>query len=183
MKNLISVNYGSCTNSWKPWRWVRFNQVLTMRYIYTTSNLNLLIKFTSKSRSTEFKYILPWNISQMIMKTVPTSTKIVRSYVMKRDIQLWIWWKVNENWNNNMIRISLWRESHYRTYISIKRKKQIQKSRTVRITVWHGARMSEEFDSKKDSQSKKFEQMPPISVKLSLQELCDSKLSCFHPFW
>ena len=152
MKNLISVNYGSCTNSWKPWRWVRFNQVLTMRYIYTTSNLNLLIKFTSKSRSTEFKYILPWNISQMIMKTVPTSTKIVRSYVMKRDIQLWIWWKVNENWNNNMIRISLWRESHYRTNISIKRKKQIQKSRTVRITVWHGARMSEEFDSKKDSQ-------------------------------
>ena len=124
MKNLISMNYGSCTNSWKPWRWVRFNQILTMRYIYITSNLNLLIKFTSKSRSTEFKYILPWNISQMIMKTVPTSTKIVRSYVMKRDIQLRIWWKVNENWNNNMIRISLWRESHYRTNISIKRNKQ-----------------------------------------------------------
>ena len=124
MKNLISMNYGSCTNSWKPWRWVRFNQILTMRYIYITSNLNLLIKFTSKSRSTEFKYILPWNISQMIMKTVPTSTKIVRSYVMKRDIQLRIWWRVNENWNNNMIRISLWRESHYRTNISIKRNKQ-----------------------------------------------------------
>ena len=35
-----------------------------------------------------------------------------------------------------MIRISQWRESHCRTNTSIRRKKQIQKSRTMRITVW-----------------------------------------------
>ena len=39
-------------------------------------------KFTSSNRSTEFKNILPWNISQMITKTVPISTRIVISYAI-----------------------------------------------------------------------------------------------------
>ena len=50
-------------------------------------------------------------------------------------ISFWVWWKVNGNWDNNMIRISQWRESHCRTNTSIRRKKEIQKSRTIRITV------------------------------------------------
>ena len=29
-----------------------------------------------------------------------------KSYVMKQGILLWIWWKVNGNWDINMIRIS-----------------------------------------------------------------------------
>ena len=33
-----------------------------MRDIYINSNLNSLTKFSSSSRSTEFKDILPWNI-------------------------------------------------------------------------------------------------------------------------
>ena len=41
------------------------------------SNLNSLKKFTSSSRSTEFKDILLWSISQMIMKTIPISMRIV----------------------------------------------------------------------------------------------------------
>ena len=57
-----------------------------MRDIYINSNLNPLTKFTSSSRSTEFKDILPWNISQMITKTIPISTRIVISHVMKRAI-------------------------------------------------------------------------------------------------
>ena len=32
-----------------------------VRNIYINSNLNPLAKFTSSSRSTEFKHILPWN--------------------------------------------------------------------------------------------------------------------------
>ena len=56
---------------------MRFDLILTMRDIYINSNLNPLTKFTSSSRSTEFKDILPWNISQMIMKTIPISTRIV----------------------------------------------------------------------------------------------------------
>ena len=58
-----------------------------MRDIYINSNLNPLTKFTSNSRSTELKDILPWNISQMITNTVPTSTRIVVSYVMKRGFK------------------------------------------------------------------------------------------------
>ena len=42
----------------------------------------------------------------------------------------------------------------------------------------HRARMSGEFDPRKDSRSTKFEQRPQIFVMLiSFRELCDSKLS------
>ena len=44
-----------------------------MRDIYINSNLNPLLKFTSSSK---FKDILPWNISQIITKTIPISTRI-----------------------------------------------------------------------------------------------------------
>ena len=62
--------------------------ILTTRDTYINANLNPLPKFTSSSRSTEFKDILPWNISQMITMTVPISTKLVISYTRKRDIAL-----------------------------------------------------------------------------------------------
>ena len=42
--------------------------------------------------------------------------------------------------------------------------------------------MSGEFDSKKDSQSTKFEQRPQIFVKLSFIELCNSSLSGLSAF-
>ena len=69
-------------------------------------NLNPLTKFTSSSRSTEFKDILPWNISEMITNTILINTRIVISYAMRQAIPLWVCWKVNGNWDNNMIRAS-----------------------------------------------------------------------------
>ena len=42
--------------------------------------------------------------------------------------------------------------------------------------------MSGEFDSRKDSQSTKFERRPRILVKLSFRELCHSELSGLHVF-
>ena len=87
----------------KTMGWVNFDVILN---IYINSTLNLLTKFTGSSRSTEFKVILPWNISQMITKTVPIIKKIVTSYAMKWDIPFLVCWKVNGNWDNNMIRIS-----------------------------------------------------------------------------
>ena len=72
-KKVISMSYGSSTSSWKPWRWVRLDLIFSMRDIYINSNLKPLTKFTSSSRSTEFKDILLWNIPQMIMKTVTIS--------------------------------------------------------------------------------------------------------------
>ena len=65
---------------------MRLDLIFSVRDIYINSNLNPLTKFTSSSRSTESKDILPWNISQMIMETVPINTRIVISYVMKQDI-------------------------------------------------------------------------------------------------
>ena len=87
---MISMNYDSRASSWKPWGWVRLDLVFSMKDIYIYSSLSLLTKFTSSSRSTEFKDIMPWNISQMITKTVPISTRIVTSNAMKRVIPLWI---------------------------------------------------------------------------------------------
>ena len=60
-------------------------------YTHTNSNLNPLTKFTSNSRSTEFKGILPWNISQIIMKIVPISTRIVINHTIKQGIWFWVY--------------------------------------------------------------------------------------------
>ena len=62
-KKVISINYGSSTSTWKPWRRVKLDLILSMRDRYINSNLSPLTKFTSNSRSTEFKDILPQNIS------------------------------------------------------------------------------------------------------------------------
>ena len=123
MKKVISMNNSSSTRSWKPWRWMRLDLMFSMRDIYINSNLKPLTKLTSSSRSTWFKDIHPWNICQMTTKTIPISTRIVISYVMKWGIPLWIRWKVNGNWDSNMIRISQWRESHCRTNTSVRRNK------------------------------------------------------------
>ena len=96
----------SSTSSWKQWRWVKLYLIPSVRDIYISSNFKLLTKVASSSRSTEFKDILSWTISQMITKTILISTRIVISYAMKRGIPLRIWWKANGNWDNNMIRIS-----------------------------------------------------------------------------
>ena len=71
----------------------------------------------------------------MITNTVPISTRIIISYVMKGGILFLVCWKVNGNRDDNMIRIFQWRESQCKTNTSIRRKKEIQKSRTVRVTV------------------------------------------------
>ena len=96
-RKVISMNYGSRTSRWEPWRRTRLDLIFSMRYIYINPNLNPLTKFTSSSRSTKLKDVLSWNISQMITKTIPISTRIGISYAMKRGIPLWILWKVNGN--------------------------------------------------------------------------------------
>ena len=58
-KKVTSVNYGSSTSRWKPWRWVRFDHIYMIRDIYNNSNLNPLTNFTSNSRSTELKISSP----------------------------------------------------------------------------------------------------------------------------
>ena len=68
------------------------------------------------------KNILPWNISQMIKKTIPITMRIAISYIMKQGILFLGYWKVNGNWEN-MIRVYQWRESHCRANTSIRRNK------------------------------------------------------------
>ena len=127
-RKVISMNYGSSTSSWKRWRGVGLDLILSMRNIYINSNLNRLTKFISRSRSTEFKDVL-WNISEMITKFVLISMRIVISNVMKQGIVLLIWWKVNGDWGNNMIRISQWRENHCRTNTSVRKQKKSKRAR------------------------------------------------------
>ena len=49
-------------------------------YIYINSNLSTLTKFTTSSRSTKSKDIFPQNISQVITKTIPISTRIALKF-------------------------------------------------------------------------------------------------------
>ena len=64
--------------------------MFTMRYIYISCGMNPLRKLFSSNGNIEFKDIFPWEISQMIMKTVQISTKIVISQAMKPDIPFWV---------------------------------------------------------------------------------------------
>ena len=73
-KKVISINYGSSKNSWKPWKWVRLDLILLMRDIYINYNLKQVTKTADSSRSTESKDVLSWDVSQMITKIVPVST-------------------------------------------------------------------------------------------------------------
>ena len=66
---------------------MRLDLILYMRDIYINFNLNSLTKFTSR-RSTEFKDILPWNISQIITKAGPISMRITISNQMKQGTLL-----------------------------------------------------------------------------------------------
>ena len=120
---MISMSYGTSKSSRKSWRWMKLDQIFTMRDIIHQFQPWQPIKFSTSSRGTEFKDILPWNISQMITKTVTINTRIVIGCAMKRDIPFWVWRKINGNWENNTIRVSQWRESHCRASASIRRKK------------------------------------------------------------
>ena len=77
---MISMSYCSSTSTWKPRRWVRLDLIFTIRDIHNNSYLKTLIKFTSSGRSTEFKNILPCNISQVTTRSVPISARIVISW-------------------------------------------------------------------------------------------------------
>ena len=68
--------------------------------------------------------------------------------------------------------------SDQRKVTSLKEITRIKSSRFVS----HRARMPGEFDSKKDSQSTKFERRPQIFVKPRFRELLNSTLSSLHVF-
>ena len=94
--------------------------------IYINTNLNLLTKFTTSSKSTKFKNILTLNISQMYTNTVPINTRIAIGYAMKWGIPFWFWWKVHGKRGNKIIKICQWRESHCRTKLASKTAKESQ---------------------------------------------------------
>ena len=118
-KEMVSVSHSSSMSIWKRWRWMRLDLIFMIRdintflcmYVYISSDLDPFTKFSCSSRRTEFKDVFPWNISQMITKTVPIDTRLIINCVMERDISFYVWRKVSGNWDNNMIRISRRRET------------------------------------------------------------------------
>ena len=130
MKEMTSMSYSSSASIWKLCRWMNLDLIFTKRDKQISFNLNPPTKFSTSSGSTTFNNILPWNISQMITNTTLISKRIVKSYLMKRGIPLWVWREVNGNWGNIMIRISWWREC-CRTNTRVRK----NKPRTNRVTV------------------------------------------------
>ena len=91
--------YNSSTNSWKPWRCTRCNLIFTVRDMFINFNLDSL---TWSSRSTQFKDTLPWNISQMITKTILINARIVIRCAMKSGIPFGVLMKVKGNLGKNI---------------------------------------------------------------------------------
>ena len=56
----------------------------------------------------------------MISKTIPVSTRIIKSCPMNRSILSWVWRKITGNWDNKMIKRS---KSHCKTNTRARRKK------------------------------------------------------------
>ena len=83
-KKVMSMRYNSSTKNWKPWRCTRCN-IFTVRDIYINFNLDPLIW---SSRSTKFNDNFPWNISQMITKTIQINSRIVISCAVKSGIKV-----------------------------------------------------------------------------------------------
>ena len=81
-KETISMSMEAAQAALKPWRWMRLNLIFTMCGIYINSDQNPRTKFGSSYRSTKFKDILPWNITQMIPKTTAVSKRIAVSCAM-----------------------------------------------------------------------------------------------------
>ena len=54
-RKVISMNYGSSTSSWKPWRGVRLDLILMMKDIYINSNLNPLTNLPIEHLSNDHK--------------------------------------------------------------------------------------------------------------------------------
>ena len=101
--------------------WQQHNQLKTMGMnktwpdIYNERSMHQfqLAKFSFSSKNTLFKAVFPWNISQMITKTAPISTRITISCAVKRCIHFWLWKKKKENGENSMIKISQRRKIHH----------------------------------------------------------------------
>ena len=92
-----------------------------------------------------------------LTKIVPISMRIVISYEIKWRTLLRVWQKVKGNWDNNIIWISKWRKRHCRANTSVRRMKEIQKSKTVRV--------SQGF--KKESQASEKGHLRQYSTRLS----------------
>ena len=202
-----------------------------MRDIDINSNLDPLSKFTSSSRSTKLKAIIPCNISKMIMKTVPISTRIVIAYAVKWAIPFEFDWKPIETetriWSefpnegkrpcrtNTSVRKKKFKiagllmfqsfpeispvqkevlPSHKLQYHAYEWKnpsglkegntsKKLQEPIKSSKVVPHRARMSAEFDWRKDSHPTKFEWRLQILVKLSFWRVIWFKVVWFMYFW
>ena len=100
-KKVISMNYGSMAAAQAAENHGDEDGLIFMRDIYINPKLNQLTKFTSSSKNTVFIDILQWNISKVITKTIPISTRIVITNAIKQGIPFW-----------DMIRIFQSRESH-----------------------------------------------------------------------
>ena len=96
---MISLSNGSITSTQKPCRWMRPSLILLIR-IYTsiptrTHPKNSVIAVDGFS----IKNLLPYNISDIILKTIPISKRIIKPYSRKTRFSPWAKRKVDGNWS------------------------------------------------------------------------------------
>ena len=52
---VISMNYGSSTSRWKPWKWIRLDLIFMLRDIYINSNLDPLTNSQAAAEAPSLK--------------------------------------------------------------------------------------------------------------------------------
>ena len=77
----ISTNNAVVTNKrgdfYDLWQQHKQLKIMVMSEIWPV-NLDQLTKFSNSSKKTKFEYIVPWKVSRMIMKTVPTKNGSIK---------------------------------------------------------------------------------------------------------
>ena len=118
MKKRISTNYDSSTSCWKPWTWVRFDLILTMRDIYINSSWTNSQNLLATADALSLKNVPMENLSNN-HKDCPNqydnSHKLYNKSGHPAFSLIESQWKLT----NNMIRIFQWKETHCRTNTSV----------------------------------------------------------------
>ena len=117
-----SMSYSSNLSSWKLKSYVKLELIYDEGYIHWFQ-LGPTHKISTSSRSTKFRDILLWSISQLTTKTVQISMRIVVSSPMKRAVFFRI---IFFNWDSLLTKQKLATVSH-----SVTRKRSTKRLKPV----------------------------------------------------
>ena len=107
---MVYESYVSSTISWKPWWWVRFDLIFTMRDIHQLQ--------PGPTHEIQCQQQKDWVLKISTHKTSPNHQEDhpnqlnnSNNLCLEKGYPFWVWRKEYGIWENTLIRISQWREA------------------------------------------------------------------------